>query len=87
MLLSWSWSTGRWLLPLLKSSSIAGGLYCRRQKDNRVASHRPKNAKLRTREHLTVAEVEGLIQAASNNRHGHRDALMIRIRPTKWLMC
>ncbi len=42
-----------------------------------VASRRPKNADLRTREHLTIDEVERLIKAASNNRHGHRDALMI----------
>ncbi len=42
-----------------------------------VDSRRPKNADLRTREHLTTDEVERLIKAASNNRHGHRDALMI----------
>jgi hypothetical protein len=29
---------------------------------------------LRTREHLTEAEVERLIEAAKGNRHGHRDA-------------
>ena len=38
---------------------------------------RPKNAELRTREHLTPDEVERLIEAAKTNRHGHRDALMI----------
>ncbi len=42
-----------------------------------VGPRRPKNAELRTREHLTMDEVERLIKAASNNRHGHRDALMI----------
>jgi hypothetical protein len=39
-----------------------------------VAPRRPKNAELRRREHLTPAEVERMIEAAKNNRHGHRDA-------------
>ncbi len=38
---------------------------------------RRPNAELRTREHLTEAEVEQLIEAAKSNRHGHRDATMI----------
>jgi integrase len=38
---------------------------------------RPPNAKLRTREYLTEAEVERLIEAAKGNRYGHRDATMI----------
>jgi integrase len=42
-----------------------------------VGSRRPKNAELRTREHLTPDEVERLIEAAKANRHGHRDALMV----------
>jgi integrase len=42
-----------------------------------VTPKRPKNADLRTREHLTDAEVERLIDAAKSNRHGHRDSLMI----------
>jgi integrase len=42
-----------------------------------VTARRPKNAELRTREHLTPDEVEGLIVAAKGNRHGHRDALMV----------
>ncbi len=42
-----------------------------------VGPRRAKNAELRTREHLTMDEVERLIKAASDNRHGHRDALMI----------
>ena len=41
-----------------------------------VAPKRPKNAALRTREHLSPAEVEKVIEAAAANRHGHRDALM-----------
>ena len=42
-----------------------------------VTPRRRKNADLRTREHLTVDEVEELIEAAKDNRYGHRDALMI----------
>ena len=42
-----------------------------------VNPRRRKNADLRTREHLTADEVERLIKAAKDNRHGHRDALMI----------
>jgi integrase len=38
---------------------------------------RRPNAELRTREHLTTDEVEKLIDSASSNRQGHRDALMI----------
>jgi type 1 fimbriae regulatory protein FimE len=35
------------------------------------------NAEYRTREYLTEREVERLMKAAGNNRHGHRDATMI----------
>jgi integrase len=42
-----------------------------------VALRRPRNGALRTREHLTIDEVEQLIGAAKNNRYGHRDALML----------
>ena len=41
-----------------------------------VALRRP-NAELRPREHLTTDEVEKLINAASSNRQGQRDALMV----------
>ena len=44
-----------------------------------VAPRRPKNAELRRREHLTPAEVERVIEAAKNNRHGHRDATMVLV--------
>src|SRR5271155_548556 len=44
-----------------------------------VVPRRPKNAELRRREHLTPAEVERMIEAAKNNRHGHRDATMILV--------
>jgi integrase len=36
-------------------------------------------ADLRTREHLTEAEVERLIKAVNRNRHGHRDATMVLV--------
>ena len=42
-----------------------------------VITRRRKNADLRTREHLTADEVECLIEAAKDNRHGHRDELMV----------
>ena len=40
---------------------------------------RPPNRELREREHLADAEVERLIEAARDNRHGYRDTLMILI--------
>jgi type 1 fimbriae regulatory protein FimB/type 1 fimbriae regulatory protein FimE len=42
-----------------------------------VGPLRRPNAELRTREYLTAAEVEALIEAAKRNRHGHRDATMV----------
>jgi integrase len=42
-----------------------------------VTPRRPKNADVRSREHLTLGEVETLIEAARSNRHGHRDATTI----------
>jgi integrase len=42
-----------------------------------VAPRRPKNGDIRTREHLTIDEIERLIEAASDDRYGHRDALMM----------
>ena len=44
-----------------------------------VAARRLPNKDLRTREHLTEAEVERLLAVAKGNRHGHRDATMILI--------
>jgi integrase len=38
---------------------------------------RRPNAAYRSREHLTEREVERLIEAAKNNRWGHRDATMV----------
>ena len=44
-----------------------------------VTPKRLPNADLRTREHLTEAEVERLMKAAGKNRWGHRDATMILV--------
>ena len=44
-----------------------------------VSPRRPPNADLRTREHLTEAEVERLMLAARENRWGHRDATMVLV--------
>ena len=44
-----------------------------------VNKGRPTNRDVRTREHLTPTEVERLIEAAKDNRQGHRDATMILI--------
>jgi type 1 fimbriae regulatory protein FimB/type 1 fimbriae regulatory protein FimE len=44
-----------------------------------VRPRRRPNAELRTREYLTEAEVERLINAAKGNRWGHRDATMILV--------
>jgi integrase len=40
---------------------------------------RPPNRELREREHLTDAEVERLVDAARDNRHATRDALMVLV--------
>jgi integrase len=44
-----------------------------------VMPQRPSNAALRTREYLTEAEVQRLMEAARKNRWGHRDATMILV--------
>jgi len=44
-----------------------------------VTPTRLPNKALRTREHLTEAEVEKLMTAAKGNRWGHRDATMILV--------
>jgi type 1 fimbriae regulatory protein FimB/type 1 fimbriae regulatory protein FimE len=44
-----------------------------------VTPKRPPNSELRTREYLTEAEVERLMNAAKRNRWGHRDATMILV--------
>jgi integrase len=46
---------------------------------NRSVPARPPNTELRTREHLTPAEVEKLIKEARQGRYGCRDATLILI--------
>jgi hypothetical protein len=56
-----------------------------------VTPQRRPNADLRTREHLTEAEVQRLMDAARKNRWGHRDATMVLVayrhgfHPADWL--
>ncbi len=45
----------------------------------RTVPIRQKNTELRSREHLTQAEVESLIKMAKQNRYGHRDATMVMV--------
>ncbi len=47
--------------------------------DNRTVPLRKPNSELRSREHLTLHEIEKLIEAAKGNRWGHRDATMILV--------
>src|SRR5690242_2838320 len=51
----------------------------RTTKKRTVMPKRRPNAELRTREHLTEAEVEKLVAATKGNRYGHRDATMILV--------
>jgi type 1 fimbriae regulatory protein FimB/type 1 fimbriae regulatory protein FimE len=44
-----------------------------------VRTGRKPNARLRTREYLTEAEVEQRIKAVSRNRHGQRDATLLLV--------
>jgi len=44
-----------------------------------VMPKRAKNSDLRSREYLTEHEIDALMAAARQNRHGHRDATMILI--------
>ncbi len=44
-----------------------------------VLPKRRPNAELRTREHLTEAEVERLLKAAGKHRWGHRDSTMLLV--------
>ena len=44
-----------------------------------VMPRRAKNSDLRTREYLTEHEIDALMAAARQNRHGHRDATLILI--------
>jgi len=44
-----------------------------------VTPRRRPNGDIRTREYLTEAEVEKLMNAAKGNRHGHRDTIMVLV--------
>ena len=44
-----------------------------------VTPRRPRNGDIRTREYLTEAEVEKLMDAAKGNRWSHRDATMVLV--------
>jgi integrase len=44
-----------------------------------VTPRRARNSELRSREYLTGHEVEAVMAAARQNRHGHRDSTMILI--------
>ncbi len=44
-----------------------------------VTPKRPPNRDLRSREHLTEAEVERLLKAVTRNSYGHRDATMVLV--------
>jgi len=48
-------------------------------KKRAVTPRRQPNSKLRSREHLTESEVEKLIEAAKDNRYGHRDGAMLLV--------
>ncbi len=45
--------------------------------NRKVTPIRRPNADLRSREYLTPAEVDSLVEAAKKNRHGHRDSTMV----------
>ena len=47
--------------------------------DTEPSRMRRPNAEARSREYLTQAEVERLIEAAGDNRNGHRDATMVLV--------
>src|ERR1035437_4379787 len=48
-------------------------------KKRAVTPRRQPNNELRSREYLTETEVEKLIEAAKDNRYGHRDATMLLV--------
>jgi type 1 fimbriae regulatory protein FimB/type 1 fimbriae regulatory protein FimE len=54
-------------------------LVASRTEKRTVTPKRRRNGDLRTREYLTEREVERLIEAAKNNRWGHRDSTMVLI--------
>jgi integrase len=65
----------------MSTGKILNEIKIARQRSNHLKRTVPRgrlpNAEYRTREYLTEREVERLMKAAGNNRHGHRDATMI----------
>src|SRR5215470_504427 len=45
--------------------------------NRKVTPLRRPNADMRSREYLTPAEVDSLVEAVKKNRHGHRDSTMV----------
>jgi hypothetical protein len=64
------WSDLRYVFDIKEDCNGKEAIQARRDR-------RLPNAQYRTREYLTEREVERLMKAAGNNRHGHRDATMI----------
>jgi len=63
-----------WRIPqCLRNSGWSGRV------KNRSVLVRPPNDELRSREYLTVAEVERLMKAAQHGRYDHRDATLILV--------
>jgi integrase len=58
-------------------SALGAGRSSHRQANN--CPWAPPNRELRIREYLTEPEVERLIEAAKDNRRGHRDSTMILV--------
>jgi type 1 fimbriae regulatory protein FimB/type 1 fimbriae regulatory protein FimE len=60
-------------LALVTSATVYGTV------DLKAPPKRRRNAEVRSREYLTQTEVERLIEAAGDNRNGHRDSTMILV--------
>jgi integrase len=71
------------------NSTPEGGRSSQRKRTVAFPVRKP-NAAYRSREHLTEREVERLIEAAKDNRWGHRDATMVLLafrHGLSWLTC
>ena len=64
---------GKSTLRLVTPSTVFGAVAARPPRK------RGRTPKVRSREYLTEGEVERLIKAAGDNRHGHRDATLILV--------
>jgi type 1 fimbriae regulatory protein FimB/type 1 fimbriae regulatory protein FimE len=69
-----STSVGERKMPAIRHLSVVGPAS---EKCTVALPVRKPNAAYRSREHLTEREVERLIEAAKDNRWGHRDATMV----------